>query len=191
MACHYRIADREDGTRLGLPEVKLGIIPGLHGSARMLKLAGPLDAMPAMLAGRLLRSSAARGMGLVDQLVATHQELRWAARRAVLQKRRSRGRPVWWKRLLTLDMARPYLAKKMRAETAAKVREDHYPAPFRLIELFEKFGGDPARMASAETQFFAPLMAGGTSRNLRRVFRLSEMMKAQAPKGSTQAAARA
>ncbi len=182
MACHYRIATREDGTRVGLPEVKLGIIPGLHGSVRMLKLAGPMDAMPAMLAGRLLRSSAARAMGLIDQLVATRHELKWAARRAVMQKRKSAGKPAWWKRQLVAGPARSYLAKKMREETSAKVREEHYPAPFKLIELFEKFGGDPRRMAVAETRYFAPLMVSEQSRNLRRVFKLSEMMKAQAPK---------
>jgi 3-hydroxyacyl-CoA dehydrogenase/enoyl-CoA hydratase/3-hydroxybutyryl-CoA epimerase len=183
MACHYRIATREDNTRLGLPEVKLGIIPGLHGTVRFTKLAGPMDAMPAMLTGRLLRASAARAIGLVDSLVQTRHELKWAARRAVLQKRKSLGRPVWWKRQLTTGPARSYLAKKMREETSAKVREEHYPAPFRLIELFEKFGGDPKRMAVAETRYFTPLMVSEQSRNLRRVFKLSEMLKAEAPKG--------
>ncbi|MDX2266261.1 MAG: 3-hydroxyacyl-CoA dehydrogenase NAD-binding domain-containing protein [Hyphomicrobiales bacterium] len=183
MACHYRIATREDNTRLGLPEVKLGIIPGLHGTVRFTKLAGAMDAMPAMLTGRLLRASAARAIGLVDSLVATRHELKWAGRRAVLQKRKSLGRPVWWKRQLTAGPARSYLAKKMREETAAKVREEHYPAPFRLIELFEKFGGDPKRMAVAETRYFTPLMVSEQSRNLRRVFKLSEMLKAEAPRG--------
>jgi 3-hydroxyacyl-CoA dehydrogenase/enoyl-CoA hydratase/3-hydroxybutyryl-CoA epimerase len=70
----------------------------------------------------------------------------------------------------------------MRAKTAAKVRKDHYPAPFRLIDLFEQYGDDPVRMRAAETEIFAPLMAGETSRNLRRVFMLSEMLKDEAPK---------
>ncbi|MGB9026025.1 MAG: enoyl-CoA hydratase-related protein, partial [Rhodomicrobium sp.] len=80
LACHYRIADREEGTRLGLPEVKLGIIPGLNGAARWLRQSGPLVAMPNMLAGRMLRPAQARAAGIVDQLVPTHHELRWAAR---------------------------------------------------------------------------------------------------------------
>ena len=75
------------------------------------------------------------------------------------------------------------LANKMRAETAKKVREEHYPAPFRLIDLFETHGGNLDGMKAAETRAFAPLMVCDTSRNLRRVFRLSEMLKAQAPKG--------
>ena len=89
LACHYRIADREEGTRIGLPEVRLGIIPGLNGAARWLRQSGPLLAMPNMLTGRMLRPAQARAAGIVDQLVPTHHELRWAARKAVLQKRKS------------------------------------------------------------------------------------------------------
>ena len=77
---------------------------------------------------------------------------------------------------------RGMLAKQMRAKTAAKVREEHYPAPFRLIELFEHYGDDPVSMRVAETEMFAPLMASEASRNLRRVFKLSEMLKDEAPK---------
>jgi 3-hydroxyacyl-CoA dehydrogenase/enoyl-CoA hydratase/3-hydroxybutyryl-CoA epimerase len=183
LACDWRIADREEATRLGFPEVKLGIFPGLNGTVRSIALAGPVDAMTAMLTGKMLRPTAARAMGLVDQLVPTRHNLRWAARKAVLQKRRSPGAP-WWKRLMLKQPVRGLLAKQMRAKTAAKVREDHYPAPFRLIDLFELYGDDPKAMREAETELFAPLMASETSRNLRRVFKLSEMLKAEAPKGN-------
>jgi 3-hydroxyacyl-CoA dehydrogenase / enoyl-CoA hydratase / 3-hydroxybutyryl-CoA epimerase len=181
LACSYRIADREEGTRLGFPEVKLGIFPGLNGTVRSIQLAGPMDAMTAMLTGRMLRPTAAKAIGLVDQLVPTHHNLRWAARKAVLQKRRSKGAP-WWKRLMLKQPVRGMLAKQMRAKTAAKVREEHYPAPFRLIELFEHYGDDPISMRIAETEMFTPLMASKASRNLRRVFKLSEMLKDEAPK---------
>ena len=181
LACDWRIADREEGTRLGFPEVKLGIFPGLNGTVRAIKAAGPLDAMTAMLTGRMLRPSAARAIGLVDQLVPTRHNLKWAARKAVLQKRRSKGVP-WWKKMMLKQPIRGLLARQMRAKTAAKVREEHYPAPFRLIDLFERYGDDPARMKRAETEMFAPLMASETSRNLRRVFKLSEMLKDAAPK---------
>jgi 3-hydroxyacyl-CoA dehydrogenase/enoyl-CoA hydratase/3-hydroxybutyryl-CoA epimerase len=185
LVCSWRIADREEGTRLGFPEVKLGIFPGLNGTVRSIELAGPTDAMTAMLTGRMLRPSAAKAIGLVDQLVPTHHNLRWAARKAVLQKRHSKGAP-WWKRLMLKQPVRSMLAKQMRAKTAAKVREEHYPAPFRLIDLFEQFGDDPISMRIAETEMFTPLMASEASRNLRRVFKLSEMLKDEAPKGETQ-----
>jgi 3-hydroxyacyl-CoA dehydrogenase/enoyl-CoA hydratase/3-hydroxybutyryl-CoA epimerase len=184
LACDWRVADREEGTRLGFPEVKLGIFPGLNGTVRSIQAAGPMDAMTAMLTGRMLRPSAAKAIGLVDQLVPTRHTLRWAARKAVLQKRHSKGAP-WWKKLMLKQPVRSLLAKQMRAKTAEKVREEHYPAPFRLIDLFEKYGDDPVRMKIAETEMFTPLMASEASRNLRRVFKLSEMLKDEAPKGET------
>ncbi len=186
MACHYRIATRDEATRLGLPEVKLGLIPGLHGTVRMIKLTGALAAMENMLQGRLLRPGPARAIGLVDSLVPSKLELRWAARKAAQQKRRSKPL-AWWKRLMTQPPLRGLLASRMRKATAEKVREDHYPAPFKLIELFEKYGGDPRRQAIAETRYFAPLMVSDTSRNLRRVFQLSEMLKNEAPKDGVKA----
>jgi 3-hydroxyacyl-CoA dehydrogenase/enoyl-CoA hydratase/3-hydroxybutyryl-CoA epimerase len=86
------------------------------------------------------------------------------------------------KRLASVWPARGLFAAKLRSETAKKVREEHYPAPFRLIDLFDKCGGDYLGLKHAETHAFAPLMVSETSRNLRRVFRLSEALKAQAPK---------
>jgi 3-hydroxyacyl-CoA dehydrogenase/enoyl-CoA hydratase/3-hydroxybutyryl-CoA epimerase len=181
MACHYRIATREEGTRLGFPEVRLGIFPGLNGTVRSIELAGAMDAMGIMLTGRMVRPGPARAMGIIDQLVPTHHRLRWAARKAVLQKRKSKGAP-WWKKLLRKAPIRDYLAKQMRKKTAEKVRQEHYPAPFALIDLFAKFGDSRRRMKPAETTAFAPLMTSDTARNLRRVFHLTEMLKNEAPK---------
>jgi 3-hydroxyacyl-CoA dehydrogenase / enoyl-CoA hydratase / 3-hydroxybutyryl-CoA epimerase len=182
LACQYRIADREDGTRLGLPEVKLGLIPGLNGTARWLRQSGPMESIPNMLAGRMLRPAQARAAGVVDQLVPSRHELRWAARKAVLQNRRSKTAGSLLTPLMLFEPARSFLANRMRKETAAKVREEHYPAPFRLIDLFEKHGGSFVEMKREETRVFAPLMVSEQSRNLRRVFRLSEMLKSEAPK---------
>ena len=181
LACHWRIATRDDSTRVGFPEVRLGIFPGFNGTARSIRQAGPLAAMQAMLTGSMIRASAAKAMGLVDELVASKGNLRWAARKAVLQKRRSQPAGAA-KAMLAKWPARSLLARKMREETRKKAREDHYPAPFRLIDLFERQGGDEAALKAHETRSFAPLMVSDTSRNLRRVFRLSEQLKAQAPK---------
>ena len=182
LACHYRIATRDDSTRIGFPEVKLGIFPGFNGTARSIKQVGPMAAMQNMLTGGMIRAGAAKAMGFIDQLVASPGELHWAARKAVLQNRRSTPAGAA-KMLLTKWPVRSLLAKKMRDETAKKAREAHYPAPFRLIDLFETHGGNLPAMKAAETAAFAPLMVSDTSRNLRRVFRLTEMLKAQAPRG--------
>lgn len=181
LACHYRIGTRDDGTRVGFPEVKLGIFPGFNGTARSIRQAGPVAAMQNMLTGSMIRASTAKALGFFDQLVNSPGELRWAARKAVQQKRKSKPAGVA-QVLMTKQPARSFLAKKMREETAKKAREDHYPAPFRLIDLFEKHGGNLDAMKVAETKAFAPLMLTDTARNLRRVFRLTELLKGQAPK---------
>ena len=181
LACHWRIATRDDATRLGFPEVRLGIFPGFNGTARSIRQAGALAAMPLMLTGSMIRATAARGMGLVDELAPSPLNLPWMARKAIERKRKSKSAPLW-KDLARMWPARGLLAGKFRSETAKKVREEHYPAPFRLIDLFETHAANLEGMKAAETRAFAPLMLSDTSRNLRRVFKLSEMMKAQAPK---------
>ncbi len=181
LACHYRIGTRDDGTRVGFPEVKLGIFPGFNGTARSIRQAGPVAAMQHMLTGSMVRANAARASGYFDELVASPQALRWAARKAVQQRRRSKPAPMSKSMLARWPLRGP-LAKKMREATKKKVRETHYPAPFRLIDLFENHGETAASLKAHETELFAPLMVSDTSRNLRRVFRLSEALKAQAPK---------
>lgn len=181
LACHYRIATRDPGTRFGFPEVKLGIFPGFNGTVRSIRQAGPMSAMSIMLSGSMLSASVAKGMGLIDELVAGTDSLHWAARKAVLQKRKSK--PAGFaKSALGKWPARLALVKKMRAEVAKKAREDHYPAPYRLIDLFEKHGGDLDAMKRAEPLAFAPMMLSDQSKSLRRVFKLSEALKSQAPK---------
>ena len=86
----YRIASNVEHTRLGFPEIKLGIYPGFGGSARSIQQAGASNAMQLMLSTRNLRPGAARAMGLVDELVGPHGSLRWAARRAIKQGRKSK-----------------------------------------------------------------------------------------------------
>jgi 3-hydroxyacyl-CoA dehydrogenase/enoyl-CoA hydratase/3-hydroxybutyryl-CoA epimerase len=181
LACHWRIATRDDSTRLGFPEVRLGLFPGFNGTWRSIRQAGAMSAMEIMLTGRMVRASAARAMGLVDELAPGPLNLPWMARKAVERKRKAR--PIsGWRALLRHWPIRSPFAGKLRSETAKKVRKEHYPAPFALIDLFERTGGDLARMKAEETPAFAPLMISETSRNLRRVFKLSEMLKAQAPK---------
>src|SRR5690606_25381200 len=183
LACHYRIAVNDDKTRIGFPEVNLGIFPGFGGTGRSIRQAGPVDAMGIMLTGRLLRAGAARGLNLVDRLVRHRDMLAWEARRAVLQQRRSRAAP-WHKRLVALPLLREAVANQMRKQAAKKARREHYPAPYALIGLFEKHGADWHAMIRGEVDAFVPLMGSATATNLRRVFFLSEGLKKQGLKGA-------
>ena len=182
LACQYRIAVNEDRTRIGFPEVKLGIFPGFGGTGRSIRQAGPVDAMSIMLSGRYLRAGAARGMNLVDKLVRHRDQLRWEARKAVMQNRKSK-RAGMIKSVLAKGPLRKMIADKMRAQVARKARPDHYPAPYALIELFERAGNDPVAMSKGEITDFVPMLLSETSANLRRVFFLSEDLKKQGVTG--------
>lgn len=182
----WRIALNADHTRIGFPEVNLGIYPGFGGSGRSVAAIGALNAMPIMLTGRMLRAGAARGLGLVDQLVSPHGSLKWAARAAVLKKKRHR-QPNWIQRLAVLGPVRRFMAGQMRKQTAAKARRDHYPAPFELIDAFESQGHHPQQMIALEAEKVPRLLAGETSTNLRRVFRLMEQLKEQGKRSAFRA----
>lgn len=172
----YRIASNVERTRLGFPEVQLGIYPGFGGSARSVQQVGATKAMDMMLGSRNLRAGAARAIGLVDELVGPHGSLRWAARRAVKQKRKSR-QPGQLTRLQNLAPVRQQLARVMRKKVAARANPEHYPAPYELIDAWEHHGDDPQQMMVEETVRVSRLITGQTSKNLRRVFFLMERLK--------------
>ncbi len=70
LGCHYRVA--APGARLGLPEVKLGLLPGAGGTQRLPRVMGPVAAMKAIVGGTHLSPEAADG--LVDAICATREE---------------------------------------------------------------------------------------------------------------------
>ena len=73
LACHYRVSDDDDGTRIGLPEVQLGILPGWGGTTRLPRLVGLRAALDLLLTGKPARVSKAKRIGLVDQAFPKHQ----------------------------------------------------------------------------------------------------------------------
>ncbi|MEN2494946.1 MAG: Fatty acid oxidation complex subunit alpha [Hyphomicrobiaceae bacterium hypho_1] len=183
LACHYRIATHMDVTCVGFPEVKLGIIPGFNGTARAIRQVGPISAIQNMLTGSMLRASVGHKLGYIDQLIKDPKQLRWSVRKAILKKNKSRLASSS-KLIMGKWPIRGFVADKILRETRSKIRPEHYPAPFELINLFRNYGGSYGSLKRAETAAFAPLMVSDTSRNLRRVFQLSEKLKAQALKNT-------
>jgi len=183
LACHYRVAVNDETTKIGFPEIRLGIFPGFGGTGRSILRAGPVAAMTAMLTGRNYSARAARSIGLVDKLVPHRDNLRWEARKAVMQKRRSKSAGLL-KRLPAMGPFRRMTARRMRDRTTPKANPRHYPAPHRLIDIFGAHGNNPRAFINAELEAFPPLMATPTATNLRRIFFLSEGLKSQRVKGS-------
>lgn len=175
LACRYRVAADDPSVTLGFPEVQLGVHPGLGGTVRAVQLAGPIAAMDLMLSGRHIRPKQALQMGLVDKLVPPAQ-LHVMARQMALNPPPVKA-PSLKNRLLNLSLVRPILAGQMRSQVAHRARRDHYPAPYALIELWQRFGGSGPRAYEEEARSMATLLLTPTSRNLVRVFFLQERLK--------------
>ena len=181
LACRYRVASDAPETKLGLPEVNLGIHPGFGGTVRLTRLLGPAAAMDMMLGGRGVSAKSARKLGLVDAVVP-ERHLARAAKTALLHPR-APHRPGFWKRLPGMGPIRPLMAWFLRRKVAERAIKGHYPAPYALIDLWAGFRGDSAARYQAEARSVAQLITGRTAQNLVRVFRLQERLKALARKG--------
>lgn len=180
LACESRIAI--DNARFGFPEVMLGLHPGLGGTARFTRLINPMQAMTLMLTGRTIDARRAKSLGLVDA-VTQERHVRNAVKDAVFG-RLKRARPGLLNKVLNAGPARGILASRMRREAAKAAPPEHYPAPYGLIDLWEKHGGDKQAMLAAEKSSFAHLMVTATAQNLIRVFFLREQMKKLAGSGN-------
>ena len=178
LACRQRVAIDADNTRMGLPEVMLGIHPGWGGTARLPRLIGATQAMPLMLAGKTLCARRALALGVVDRL-ARADDLLAEARRLL---RHPQTRPFARRASAWADntwLARQILAPVMVRQTSAKVRKDHYPAPFALIEVWRRGGGNIDQRLRLEARSVARLAQTPTARNLTRIFFLRERLKNQ------------
>jgi 3-hydroxyacyl-CoA dehydrogenase/enoyl-CoA hydratase/3-hydroxybutyryl-CoA epimerase len=180
LACQSRIAI--DGARFGFPEVMLGLHPGLGGTARFTRLVNPMQAMTLMLTGKTIDAKRAKSLGLVDA-VTQERHVANAVKDAVFGRLR-RARPGFLNTVLNSGPARRFLATRMRGEAEKAAPHEHYPAPYALIDLWEKHGGDKAAMLAAEKSSFANLMVTPTAQNLIRVFFLRDQMKKEAGSAS-------
>lgn len=177
LACRYRVASRDEKTRIGLPEIKLGIYPGWGGSVRAPRLIGAPAAMDLMLTGRSLSASAAKAMGLVDRVVEPAVLLDEAVKLAQRGTQRPfKQRFLAW--ATNTGLARAVLAPQMTKQVARKARKDHYPAPFALIDTWRRSGGLPIHAAlKAEAKAVVKLAGTPTAHNLVRVFFLMDRLK--------------
>ena len=183
LACRYRIAEEGPRTRLGLPEVRLGIHPGFGGTLRMVRRVGAPAAMDAMLTGRTLSARAARKIGLVEYTVP-ERHLHNAARSVLLAPPAQRE-PAWYLRLTSHRLLRPLLAKYLVRNVTRRAPRAHYPAPYALIELWREHYDDAKRMLAEEAASVARLIVGKTAQNLVRVFLLQDRLKALGKSGDT------
>ncbi|HEX7417381.1 MAG TPA: 3-hydroxyacyl-CoA dehydrogenase NAD-binding domain-containing protein, partial [Steroidobacteraceae bacterium] len=182
LACRYRVAANDARLSLGLPEVQLGIHPGFGGTVRTVRLLGVRAAMELMLTGRPVRADKALRLGLVDRLVAP-AELEASARALILAPPPAH-RPPLRERAMSWPVLRPLIKAQLLKQLAGKVRREHYPAPYAIVDLWAKHGAAGGAAFEAEARSIAALFLTPTARNLVRVFLLQDKLKALGGKSS-------
>jgi 3-hydroxyacyl-CoA dehydrogenase / enoyl-CoA hydratase / 3-hydroxybutyryl-CoA epimerase len=183
LSCTYRIASDENDTRIGLPEVMLGIHPGWGGSVRLPQLIGGFNALSQIiLTGSVVSAARAKSLGMVDDVVPVRQLKRAAV--YFIKNKPPKHKPSFLHALTNNAWLRKPIAALMRRNVAKRVREEHYPAPYAIINLWEKEGGVGDRAYLKEIESVEHLVSKGiTSKNLIRAFSLRERLKGFA-KGS-------
>jgi len=182
LACKYRVVEdgsktREEGspTRLGLPEVKLGIHPGWGGTVRLPRLIGAPQAMNMILSGHTVSGKAAAKMGFADVAVPKRHLVR-AAKYYALQHPKPH-KATWLQDLTNKKIVRLALSQFIRKQLRAKANPLHYPAPFDALNNWEQVGVDGDAAMKKEARSCGKLFFSDTCENLVRVFFLQERLK--------------
>jgi len=176
LACDARICSLDEKTRLGLPEVQLGLLPGSGGTQRLPRLIGVQQALPLILTGKTLRAKQARKLGVVDDAVPQAILLETAIARVKKGKVSGRTLPLR-DRLLHGPVGRQALFALATRQTAAKT-QGNYPAANRIIEVVRTGLEQGSRAGhDAEARAFGELAMTPESVALRGIFFATTAMK--------------
>lgn len=185
LACDYRIASEDPSTKIGLPETKLGIIPGFGGCVRMPRVIGLQAALDIILAGKALSAVKAAKVGLVDRAVhpsiLQNEAMKWA--REIIsegaKKRRKTFKPKGPANVvLESFVGRPIVYGQAKKGVLSQTH-GHYPAPLKALEVIQKTYGMSNRTDALriEREGFCDVAVTDVSKSLLHVFELTEMVK--------------
>ncbi|MDP3732575.1 MAG: 3-hydroxyacyl-CoA dehydrogenase NAD-binding domain-containing protein [Candidatus Omnitrophota bacterium] len=182
LACDYRLASFSDKVKLGLPEVKLGIIPGFGGTKRLPRLVGLRKGLELILSGEALSAEAALKIGLVDGLVS--QRMLLEEGRELLKKKGEKRKQFSpkTKGFLNLFLERTFLGRAILKHQARdfvlQTTKGHYPAPLKALDVVVKNYSSSLNAAlERESKAFSELAIGLICKNLISVFYLIEKYK--------------
>jgi len=186
LACSARVASLDAKTKLGLPEVQLGVLPALGGTQRLPRLIGLQSALDLLLTGKQIDAKRAQRLGLVDEAVP-HAILLEVAAKLALERRtpkpRSRMRRWFGKAELTeFALAENPLGRKVVFDRAreAVLHQTHgnYPAPLRILDVVKLgLAQGVSKGLEAESEAFGALVVSAEARALMHVFFASTELK--------------
>lgn len=186
LACTYRIATDRKETKIGLPEVQLGILPGFGGTTRLPRLVGMRAALDIILTGKPVDAKKAERIGLVDERLHP----------AILQKRAAQvaqaiqGKRAWPRarksglaaRLLETPPGRKVMLRQARRKVLQETK-GKYPAPLRALDILEDtLSLSIEESLRREARAIGELIVTPVSKNLVHVFHLIEGAKKAGPR---------
>ena len=184
LRCDFRITTENPATKIGLPEVNLGVLPGFGGTQKLKHLIGVAKALELILGAKAINGKKALKLGMVDACVPvgyldfkldtfTQEVLTTRGREAIMRKRHKDT---------LLEKFLPSLIFYFATREVMKKTKGKYPAPMETIALFEKTQGMPIVEAlDLEVQSFSKLVVTPESKNLISVFYAIEAVKNQKP----------
>jgi len=182
LVCDYRLASFDSKVKLGLPEVKLGVIPGFGGTKRLARLVGLQKALLMILSGDPVSSSEALKIGLVDALASGNRLLEEGIqllKEKKIKRNRFKPRLKGWMNIL-LDrtfLGRLVLVNQTR-KFVLKTTKGQYPAPLKALEVVSKnYTSSLEKALDREARVFSELGINPITKNLISVFYLIEKYK--------------
>jgi len=176
LACRFRVVSDGPRTSLGLPEVKVGIIPGFGGTQRLPRLVGLREALKILLAGGSVDGRKALRIGLADELAPAPSLVEAAAALGLAAAASGRPRTAYRPRGLAArllegtEFGRGVVFKKS-LETVMASTGGHYPAPLAALDSVREGFGQPLEQAfEVEARHEVPLLTSEVKENLVRLF---------------------
>lgn len=188
MACHARVCSNDKTTKMALPEVKLGLLPGGGGTQRLPRLVGLQTALDMMLTGKNVFPYPALKMGLVDKVVHVNALQSTAEKLALeivgnpIKRERNdlnmdtvkSGFPALQSKLMNIVMEAPLVNKFVFSEAKKMVDKQahgNYPAPYKILECVEiGWNQGMEKGLDAEAVKFEELLLGDVSKQLINIF---------------------
>ncbi len=178
LCCDYRLCTENSKTKIGLPEVNLGVLPGFGGTQRLKRLTGLSKALELILGGKILNGKKAEKLGVVDACVPqgylefklkSFTELVLTSPKKILEKR---------KRGSLMDRFLPQIVFSYARKNVLAKTKNRYPAAIAVLDLFEKTQSKEVEEGlEFEARAFAKLAITDISKNLIGLFYASEALK--------------
>ncbi|OQQ00118.1 fatty acid oxidation complex subunit alpha FadJ [Vibrio campbellii] len=178
LACDYRVCTDSDKTRLGLPEVQLGLLPGSGGTQRLPRLIGLLPSLDLILTGKQLRAKKAKKLGVVDACVPETVLLDVAKIHVEKGKKKGKQKQSTKEKLMSgSGLGRKFVFEQAAKKTNEKTR-GNYPATVAILEVIQHgLEKGFAQGQELEAKRFGELVMSSESKALRSIFFATTEMK--------------